>query len=162
MAVFLIGKGNKPHKAHYTGVLTEPSSYDATTPPTDVQLGDIYYANGKRCVGTGKAFEFAEYGSKVVKKITDSNGIEHYGIVFKYDNTPNVIFVAPSKTGDIVLQDKFLVTIEGNEEIKIADNYTTDGELRAYFDNESVIVYFTKYSGKPTILRLFVGKDNHI
>lgn len=144
------------------GALTEPSTYDANTPPVDVQSGDIYYANGKRCVGTGKAFEFAEYGSKVVKKITDSNGIERYGIAFNYDNTTNVIFIAPSKTGDIVLQDKFLVTIEGNEEIKIADNHSAEGELRVYFDNERLIAYLTEYSGEPTILRLFVGKDNHI
>ena len=162
MAFYLIGKDNKADKAHYGGVLTEPSSYDAHTPPVDVQLGAVYYAQGERRVGTGKAFEFAEYGSKVVEKITDSNGIERYGITFWYDNTTNVIFVAPSKTGDIVLQDKFLVTMEGNEEIKIANNYTVEGELRAYFDNERLIIYLTAYSGKPTILRYFVGKDNHI
>lgn len=162
MAVYLIGDKNKPHKAHYTSVLTEPSSYDAHTPPVDVQLGAVYYAQGERRVGTGKAFEFALYGSRVITKITDSNGVERYGIKFGAGANTNVVFVAPSKTGDIVLQDKYLVSMEGNEEVKIADNYTAGGELRAYYDNERLIVYLTEYTGEPTILRYFVGKDNAI
>ena len=157
MAIYFQGK-----KISRMGALTEPSTYDAQTPPTDVQLGAVYYAQGERRVGTGKAFEFAEYGSKVMSKVTDSNGIERYGMAFKYDNTTNVVFIAPSKSGDIVLQDKFLVTIEGNEEIKIANNYTAGGELRAYYDDERLIVYLTEHTSKTTILRYFVGKDNNI
>ena len=144
------------------GALTEPSTYDANTPPADVQLGDIYYANGKRCVGTGKAFEFAEYGSWVVRKITDSKGVERQGVTFDFDDTTNLIFVAPSNMGDIVLQEDFLVSMVENSEVKIADNHTTGGELKAYYDNERLIFYFTDFSSNPTILRFFVGKDNHI
>lgn len=162
MAVFLIGDKNKPHKAHYTSVLTEPSSYDAHTPPADVQLGAVYYAQGKRCVGTGRAFEFALYGSKVIRAITDSNGVERYGVKFGAGANTNVVFVAPSKTGDIILQEDYLVSISEGEEVTIAENYTAGGELKAYYDNERLIVYLTEYTGKPTILRYFVGKDNHI
>lgn len=40
----------------------EKNTNDATTVPAAVQAGLIYYANGKREVGTGKSFEFAMYG----------------------------------------------------------------------------------------------------
>lgn len=35
---------------------------DATCEPSAVQAGLTYYANGKKEVGTGKSFEFANYG----------------------------------------------------------------------------------------------------
>jgi hypothetical protein len=155
MALYLDGK------IHFVGALTEPSSYDADITPENMQRGMTAYAQGKKVVGTGKAFEFAEYGSKVATNITDSNGVKRYGFKLDVGANANVVFVAPSKTGDIVLQNKFLVTITEGEEIVIADNYSAGGELRAYYD-ERLIVYLTEYTGKPTILHYFVGKDNAI
>lgn len=148
-------------KVHHVGALTEPSTYDADITPENMQRGMTAYAQGIKVIGTGKAFEFAEYGSKVATTITDSNGAKRYGFKLDVGANANVVFVAPSKTGDIVLQNKFLVTIIEGEEIAIADNYSAGGELRAYYD-ERLIVYLTEYTGKPTILRYFVGKDNAI
>lgn len=161
MAVYLIGKGNKPHKAHYTSVLTEPSSYDAHTPPTDVQLGAVYYAQGERRVGTGKAFEYAEYGSRLVKAITDSEGNVYYGITFDYDEQTNLVFIAPSVTGDVVLQQTYLLSMSKGEILKIGKSQT-GGDLNIKCENNRLIVYIADFSKKRTILRYFVGKDNHI
>ncbi len=157
MSIYFQGK-----KISRLGALTEPSTYDANTPPADVQSGAVYYAQGKRCVGTGKAFEFAKYGSKVIRKITDNNGVQRYGASFGVGENANVVFVAPSKTGDIVLQENYLVTIQEGTEVKIANNHTTGGELKAYYDGVQLMIYLTQYSNNPTILRFFVGKDNHI
>ena len=162
MAVYLIDEDNKAHKAHYVSVLTEPSSYDAYTPPADVQLGAVYYAQGERRVGTGKAFEFALYGSYLVRKITDSEGIVHYGVTFIVGENANVIFLAPSTTGDTVLQQNYIVDIKNGEVSKLGNNQTTGGEVNAYYDKDRVIVYLTDFSQKRTMLRFFVGKDNAI
>ena len=72
------------------------------------------------------------------------------------------MFVAPSANGDIVLQEKYLVSITQGKDVKIAKNHTTGGELRACYDEDRLLVYFTEFSGKSTILRYFVGKDNNI
>lgn len=162
MAVYFIGDKNKPHKAHYTSVLTEPSSYDAHTPPADVQLGAVYYAQGERRVGTGKAFEFALYGSKLFSNITDSEGNLRYGASFVVGENANVIFIAPSTVGDIILQRTYIVNIKNGEITNLGDNHTTGGELNAYYDKDRVIVYLTDFLQKETILRFFVGKDNAI
>lgn len=158
MAIYFQGK-----KISRMGALTEPSTYDADTPPVDVQLGAVYYAQGERRTGSGKAFEFAEYGSKVMSKITDNNGVERYGAGFSnVKDNANVVFVTPSTNGDIILQGKYLVSI-GGDEVKLGDNHSTEnGELVAYYDGKRMIVYLTEHSAKTTILRFFVGKDNHI
>lgn len=130
--------------------------------PEDMQLGRIGFSQGKRVVGTGKAFAFAQYGSRVVKKITDSEGNERYGAFFDVGENANVIFISPSTTGDIVLQTNHMVNIESGEPVKIGENYTTGGEVLACYDKDRAIVYLTDYSQKPTLLRFFIGKDNHL
>ena len=162
MAVYLIDEDNKAHKAHYVSVLTEPSSYDAYTPPADVQLGAVYYAQGERRVGTGKAFEFALYGSKMFANISDSEGEKRFGVTFVVGENANVVFIAPSTSGDILLQSKYIVDIKNGEIVKLGDNHTAGGEINAYYDKDRVIVYLTNFTNKRTILRFFVGKDNAI
>ena len=130
--------------------------------PEDMQLGRIGFSQGKRVVGTGKAFAFALYGSRVVKKITDSEGNVLYGTDFKVGENANVIFVAPSTTGDIVLQSNYIVDIASGEIVKLGVNHTTGGELMACYDKDRVIVYLTDFSQKPTLLRFFIGKDNQL
>lgn len=41
----------------------ELNTNGATCEPSAVQTGLTYYANGKKEVGTGKSFEFAQYGT---------------------------------------------------------------------------------------------------
>lgn len=130
--------------------------------PEDMQLGRIGFSQGKRVVGTGKAFAFAEYGSRVVKKITDSEGNTRYGVIFDVGENTNVLIVAPSTTGDIVLQSNHIVNIESGEPVKIGENYTTGGDIMACYDKDRVIVYFSAATQKTTILRFFIGKDNHL
>lgn len=130
--------------------------------PEDMQLGRIGFSQGKRVVGTGKAFAFAEYGSQVVKKTTDSKGNELYGVSFKVGENTNVIFIAPSTIGDIVLQSNYIVNIESGESVKLGVNHTTGCDLIACYDTDRVLVYFTAAPQKTTFLRFFIGKDNHL
>ena len=160
MSLFLGGKKYKG--VTLTGDRALETYEENTPPPEDVQSGRIYFANGNRFVGSGKAFEFAVYGSKTVKKITDSTGKVINGVSFKVGEDANVVFVAPTDTGDIVLQEEFLVSIERDKTVKLGINHTTGGEVLAYYDKDKVIVYLTEFSQKTTILRFFIGKDNAI
>ena len=130
--------------------------------PEDMQLGRIGFSQGKRVVGTGKAFAFAKYGSRVIKEITDSEGNAQYGAFFDVGENTNVIFIAPSTTGDIVLQSNYIVNIESGESVKLGIDYTTGGEIIACYDTDRVLVYFSAAPQKTTILRFFIGKDNHL
>ena len=161
MSLFLGGKKYKG--VTLTGDRALETYAENTPPPEDVQNGRIYFANGNRFVGLGKAFEFALYGSKVVKKISDSNGNQYYGVTFDdVSENANIIFVAPSSTGDIVLQTNYLATISNGEKTKLGKNHTTGGEIMACYDKNRVIVYLTEFSQNPTIIRFFIGKDNAI
>lgn len=152
--------GNK--KIKKIGVLTEPNSYQTTITPADMQMGMTAVSKGKVITGTGKAFEFASYGSRVISPIIDKNGIERQGTPFDYDSTTNVIFVAPTMDGNVILQDQYLVNLSENTETIIASDNTTGGDLRVYYDGERLIIYLTQPTDELTILRFFIGKDNHI
>lgn len=152
--------GNK--KIKKVGVLTEPNSYQTTITPADMQMGMTAVSKGKVITGTGKAFEFAQYGSKIITSIIDKNGVERKGVTFDYDNTTNLVFVAPTTSGNVILQEDYLIKlVEGKETIIASDN-TTGGDLRAYYDGERLIIYLTQPTDELTILRFFIGKDNHI
>ena len=135
-------------------------TYDADITPENMQHGTSAYAKGKKVIGTGKAFAFAEYGSKLVKAFVDSNGIERYGFACYVGENTNIVFVAPSTTGDIILQTEYKVSINAGEETSIAENNSTGGKVKAFYDKDRVIVYFTDFSQKRTIVRIFIGKDN--
>ena len=157
MAVFLIGKGNKPHKAHYTSVLTEPSSYDADITPENMQRGMSAYAKGKKVIGTGKCFEFAEYGLYRVKKL--DNG--YYGIAIELGEGANTFFIVPTGKGDIVVQTANGIEV-GNEPEKIGENTTSEGDVLVSYVEGQVMVYITKITSTSTTLRVFIGKDNEV
>ena len=139
------------------GALTEPSTYDADITPENMQRGMTAYAQGKKIVGTGKCFEFAEYGLYRAKKL--SNG--YYGFSFQFDKSANTFFVAPTGTGDIVVQKVHLVELE-DEPIKIGENLTTSGELLVAYSDGKLKVYLTEINETNTSLRAFVGKDNEV
>ena len=148
----------------YKGVFVQnaPNSYQTDITPADMQSGKTCVSKGQVLTGTGKAFEFAEYGSYLVRKITDSKGNKLYGVPLDVGENANIIFIAPSSTGDIVLQENFIVDIKSGEITNLGINHTTGGEINACYENNRVIVYLTDFSTNKTILRIFVGKDNAI
>lgn len=135
---------------------------DADITPVEMQHGRIAYANGEKVIGTGKCFEFAVYGSYAVRKIIDSEGKERYGVIFHVGENANVVFVAPTIYGDIVLQENYIVNIKNGEVVKLGNNSSSGGEINAYYDKDKIVIYLTNFSQNKTILRLFVGKDNEI
>ncbi len=144
------------------GALTEPSTYDADITPENMQNGMTAYAQGKKVIGTGKAFEFAEYGSKAVRTVTDNEGIERYGVKFAVGEGTNVVFLAPSATGEVVLQTNYLVSLSEGTTTQLGVNQTSGGEVYACYSEGYLTVYMTEITQKKTMLRLFVGKDNAI
>lgn len=132
-----------------------------TPPPEDVQHGRVYFANGEKLVGTGKAFEFAEYGLRKVDLLTVSEGVERYGIEFEEGAGTNVILISPDK-GDAFFQTSHLVTLSENEPFEIGKNLTAGGEIYALQSKGHLKVYFTKLQDGESRLRFFIGKDNEV
>lgn len=148
-------------KAKKVGVLLEPSTYDTDTSPVDVQHGAVYYAHGERRVGTGKCFEFAEYGLKTVDLLIDTEGIERYGIDLELKEGTNLILISSAK-GDVFVQTKHLVTLLEGTPIEIGQNVTSGGEIYALQAEGHLKIYFASLQDKNTRLRYFYGKDNEI
>lgn len=141
----------------FVGALTEPSTYDADLTPVDMQLGRTAYVKGEKITGTGKCFEFAEYGLRCVKML--SNGF--YGVSFELDKGANTFFVASTGTGDIVIQTSNGVDT-GDEPTKIGENLTTSGDVFAVYNDSQLLIYTTDIASTNTRWRIFVGKDNEV
>lgn len=152
MSIYFQGK-----KISRMGALTEPSTYDADLTPVDMQLGRTAYVKGEKITGTGKCFEFAEYGLRRVKKL--SNG--YYGVAFELGEGANTFFIAHTGTGDIVAQTDNGV-VAGSEPVKIGQNLTTTSDVLVAYDDSQVMIYTTKINSTTTTLRVFVGKDNEV
>lgn len=141
----------------YVGALTEPSTYDADLTPVDMQLGRTAYVKGEKITGTGKCFEFATYGLKRVKKL--SNGC--YGVSFELSKGANTFFIVPTGTGDIFVQTSSGANI-GDEPTKIGKNLTVEGDILVAYDANQLMIYATDIVSSSTSLRVFVGKDNEV
>lgn len=163
MAVFLIGDKNKPHKAHYTSVLTEPSSYDADITPENMQRGMSAYARGKKLIGTGKCFEYASYGRQALDLIFDEVGNDKYGFIIEGGGKSNLIFLTTTSDGDSINQDTYkLNNMEDNVACRIGFNRTSKGEIRAFCLEGFLFIYFSDIPDLNTQITYFTGKDNKI
>ena len=135
---------------------------DADMTPADGQNGKIYYANGKRYVGTGRCFEFAQYGIKITQLIQDENGNDKYGVKIELDKVPNLILISSTDSGDTIIQTKHLVNLSEGTSVLIGQNITANGEMFALYNTNYLFIYFSEIENKKTKLRFFVGKDNEI
>lgn len=158
MPAFLQGK-----RISRMGALTEPSTYDADLTPVDMQLGKTAYVQGEKITGTGKCFEFAEYGQSSIYPIFDENYNMKYGFLIEVGNGANVVFLSSTTDGDIVVQDVFTVneTKEG-EAVKIGENKTTLTDINAFHLDGFLVIYCVDIADENTSLNFFVGKDNTI
>lgn len=137
-------------------------TYDADLTPVDMQHGKSAWVKGKKIIGTGKCFEFVQYGSKVVREIIDSDGIKRYGVPFDIEAGANIVFVAPSTIGDTIAQTNYLVNMTEGVSVKIGQNLSDGADVYAYYKNGCLIVYLSNAPKNRTLLRLFVGKDNEL
>lgn len=148
-------------KVKKVGVLLEPNSYQTDIAPADMQKGKTCVSKGKVLTGTGKAFEFAEYGFQQLELLTDSEGIERYGIDLEVGAGANLILISPSK-GDTFLQTKHLVTLLEGAPVEIGQNLSVGGEIYALQTEGHLKIYFTEIQDNESRLRFFVGKDNEL
>lgn len=127
----------------------EMDTNSATVQPSDMQAGTTCFARGKKITGTGKCFEFAQYGS------INTN------IPLIIPNTINVVEIA-STTYPIKSAIAF-------SEIANVD-FTTSQMLGSIFiDDVEYPITITVNNGmlilscnKSTKLQFFFGKDNYL
>lgn len=153
-----------PNNKKIKGIFVQnaPNTYlEADLTPENMQHGMKGWSHGKLIVGTGKAFEFAKYGLRKVELLTDSKGMERYGIELEDSSGTNLILVSSAK-GDTFLQTKHLVELLDGEPLKIGQNLTTGGEIYALQNESHLKIYFTEIQDNESRLRFFVGKDNEI
>lgn len=136
-------------------------SWQADITAPDMQMGKKALVKGELVVGTGKAFEFAEYGIRKVDLLTDSEGVERYGIEFELREGTNLILISSAK-GDTFLQTKHLVSLSEGIPLEIGTNLTAGGEIYALQSKGYLKIYFTETQDSESRIRFFVGKDNEL
>lgn len=144
------------------GSIVGLETYDADITPENMQHGMTAYARGQKVIGTGKAFEFVQYGSMVVEEIIDTDGTIRHGILFNVDAGANIVFIAASDVGDAIVQTEYLVNMTEGATAKIGQNLTDGGDVRAYYANGCLIIYLSNEPKERTLLRVFIGKDNEL
>lgn len=136
---------------------------DADMTPADGQNGKIYYANGKRYVGTGKCFEFANYGTATFDLIFDEHGNDRYGITLQTPSVTNIIFISSIPNSDIVVQEIFNITeIEENKALKVGTNLTTNGDIFAFHSQGHIFIYCEDVQNIKSEFNYFIGKDRYV
>lgn len=160
MSLFLGGKKYKG--VTLTGDRALETYAENPPPPEDVQNGRVYFANGKRYVGTGKCFETAIYGRLSVKKNVEINGEKKYGAEIIVANGVNLIFITPYE-GDLLLQKTIFVELltEG-EPVIIGVNKTTNDNIYAVYKNDRLYIYCGSIENTNSKFTYFIGKDNEI
>lgn len=157
MAIYFQGK-----KISRMGALTEPSTYDADITPENMQHGMTAYAQGKKVVGTGKCFEYAVYGARQLQSLKDEDGNNRYGFSIYAVTEPNIIFLASTENGDIVLQSSHIVDLADNAVAVVGINHTSSGEVTASYSDNRLKIILGNTENQSTRLRYFFGKDNMI
>lgn len=136
---------------------------DADITPADMQNGKIGYANGKKVIGTGKCFEFANYGTATFDLIFDEHGNDRYGIMMKIPSITNTLFISSIPNSDIVVQEVFNITeIEENKAVKVGTNFTTNGDIFVFHSQGYIFIYCDDIQNTKSELNYFIGKDVYV
>lgn len=143
------------------GVLTEPPTYDADIISADMQRGRIGYAQGKKVIGTGRCFEFAEYGRLTLENIQDENGNDRYGFIIETEFDNNVLFFSSTSDGDMLSQNVYFIP-ETDNNIIVGTNRSTLSDICMIRQDSYVFVYLSSIEEIDTQINYFIAKDNHI
>lgn len=155
---------NNKHIKHVS-VLTEPNSYQTDIQPEDMQSGKTAVSKGKIITGTGRAFEFAKYGSEFVYPIPGENGEARMGVLIPEPSKSNIIFVSSMSGGDIIAQDAYVIDLSNGVPVKIGNNHTAkDGLVGVYviYSDGFLCIYTDDSTDSNTAFNYFEGKDNLI
>lgn len=136
--------GNTPVKK----MMIHNDTQDATMVASDLQSGVTCYAKGQKVTGTGKSFEFAQYGKTYL----------NFPIV-----VPSNINVFEVASTDYPI--KMLFSINN---IKNIDFSSKKDVAKVIIDNEEYMIsllvsgnIMTIYCDKSVSLEVFYGKDNY-
>lgn len=127
----------------------EMNTNSATVQPSDMQAGVTCFGRGKKITGTGKAFEFAQYGSigtnlplvipNIINIIEITSTVYPIKSVFVLSEIKNVDFTTPQIIGYVVADN-----VESPVTATINDNI------------------LTLLCDKTLVLEFFIGKDNYV
>lgn len=143
-------------------VLTEPNSYQTNIKPEDMQCGSTCVSKGEIVTGTGRAFEFAKYGTAWLDTILDEHGGERFGIMLPESSGCNVLFVSSNPDGDSIAQSEYVIDLQQGNVVKIGVNRDAQSDINAYYSNGYLFIYLLSLLNTDTMLYYFEGKDNLI
>lgn len=140
--------GNVPVKSlnvHYF----EQDTNDATLQSSDLQAGVTAYARGRKITGTGKSFEFANYGQfftnfpiyvPSVVNIIEIASMEYpVKISIALSNMKNIDFSVSQRVGSVIINNvEYPITV------------SVENNLLTVFCDQSIY------------LEAFYGKDNYV
>lgn len=137
--------GNVPVSSMKVGTNTD----DATFVASDLQAGKTGYSMGRKVTGTGKSFEFANYGSidtnlpltipSAINVVEIASTIYPLKSAISFSEIVNVDFTTPQTLGYIFIDDiEYPITITANNGM------------------------FILSCDKATKLQFFYGKDNYL
>lgn len=127
----------------------EMDTNSATMIPSDLQAGVTAFAKGKKVTGTGKAFEFASYGTMETNKskilpstinvIEISSLTNPVQLIIALSDMKNVDFSSVQTVGNVIVDN-----ISYPLNVQVVDNK------------------LTILCDKSVFLEVFYGKDNYI
>lgn len=136
---------------------------DADITPPDMQKGKTAYVNGKKIIGTGKAFSFAEYGRAFLDIVIDENGNEKFGFQVETKSDANVVFFSTTANGDILTQNKIFLTYKTeNKAEQVGVNISTQGGVYFLKQDNYINIYIEDVQNSDTFINYFVAKDEMI
>lgn len=139
----------------HVGVLTEPNSYQTDIKSEDMQCGSTAVSKGKVVTGTGRCFESAGYGERYVEDDGESSVISIFT-----RSCPNVVLIASTTEGDVVLQHTHKIDFASADKIEIGVNRDSAEGVYASYANNVLTIYTASMVESHTRLKYFYGKDN--
>lgn len=137
--------GKTPLKSVKVGTNTD----DANVIPSDLQAGVSCYARGKKVIGTGKSFEFADYGGvytnfpldvpSMINVIEIASTSYPIKMVIELSKMKNADFSISQNIGSVIID-----TVDYPVTLDIQDNF------------------LTLFCDKTVNLQVFYGKDNYV